>query len=79
MGIIKSMLHRAHNLCDEEQGHRTDEVKLLSHAFICSGYAPKEVDRVIDSYVLTNQMITEKLNIEQILYVFHMYGVLLTV
>ena len=45
------MLHRAHNLCDEEQGHRTDEVKLLSHAFICSGYAPKEVDRVIDSYV----------------------------
>ena len=51
LGIIKSMLHRAHNLCDEEQGHRADEVKLLSHAFICSGYAPKEVDRVIDSYV----------------------------
>ena len=26
LGIIKSMLHRAHNLCDEEYGHRTDEV-----------------------------------------------------
>jgi len=26
-------------------------VKLLSHAFISSGYNPKEVDRIIDSYV----------------------------
>ena len=30
LGIVKSMLHRAHNLCDEEQGHRTDEVKLFA-------------------------------------------------
>ena len=32
LGIIKSMLHQAHSLCDEEE--EQDEVKLLSHAFI---------------------------------------------
>ena len=45
------MLHRAYNLCDEEEGQKDAEVKLLSHAFISSGYTPKEVDRVIASYV----------------------------
>ena len=49
--IIKSILHRAHNLCDEEVGHKADEITLLSHAFISSGYEPKDVDRVIGSYV----------------------------
>jgi len=51
LGIIKSMLHRAYSLCDEEEGQKDAEVKLLSHAFISSGYTPKEVDRVIGSYV----------------------------
>ena len=51
MGIVKSMLHRAHSLCDEEEGQKDEEVSLLSHAFISSGYSPKEVDRIIDSYV----------------------------
>ena len=51
LGIVKSMLHRAHSLCDEEEGQKDEEVKLLSHAFISSGYNPKEVDRIIDSYV----------------------------
>ena len=46
------MLHRAYNLCDEEEGHKADEIKLLSHAFISSGYEPKDVDRAIDSYVV---------------------------
>jgi len=51
LGIIKSMLHRAYSLCDEEEGQKDTEVKLLSHAFISSGYTTKEVDRVIGSYV----------------------------
>ena len=45
------MLHQAHSLCDEEEGHKADEIKLLSHAFISSGYEPKDVDRIIGSYV----------------------------
>ena len=51
LGIVKSMLHRAHGLCDEEEGQKDAEIELLSHAFISSGYTPKEVDRVIGSYV----------------------------
>ena len=54
LGIIKSMLHRAHSLCDEEEGHKDDEIKLLSHAFISSDYKPKDVDRIIGSYVFDN-------------------------
>ena len=57
LGIIKRMLHRAHSLCDEEEGQRDDEVKLLGHAFISSGYTPGEVDRVIGSYVFDKQKI----------------------
>ena len=45
------MLHRAHSLCDEEEGHKDDEIKLLSHAFISSDYDLKDVDRIIGSYV----------------------------
>ena len=41
LGIIKSMLHRAYSLCDEEEEQKDAEVKLLSHAFISSGYTPK--------------------------------------
>ena len=50
LGIIKSMLHRAYSLCDEEEGQRDNEINLLSHAFISSGYSPKDVDRVVTSY-----------------------------
>ena len=39
------------SLCDEEEGHKADEIKLLSHEFISSGYEPKDVDRIIGSYV----------------------------
>ena len=31
LGIVKSMLHRAHSLCDEEEGQKDEEVKLLGH------------------------------------------------
>ena len=36
---------------DEEEGHKDDEIKLLSHAFISSDYKPKDVDRIIGLYV----------------------------
>ena len=74
MGIVKSMLHRAHSLCDEEEGQKDEEVKLLSHAFISSGYTPKEVDRIIDSYVLTGQTITHRPKIEQTLCIPYVRG-----
>jgi hypothetical protein len=45
------MLHRAHSCYDEEEGQKADEIKLLSHAFISSGYGPKDVDRIIGSCV----------------------------
>ena len=45
------MLHSPHCLCDEEEGQKDNDVKMLSHAFILSGYTPKEVDRTIDSHV----------------------------
>ena len=67
------MLHRADSLCDEEEGQKDDEVKLLSHAFISSGYTPKEVDRVIASYVFDKpKEEREKMKIELIHSVFHM-------
>ena len=50
LGIVKSILRRAHSLCDEEEGQKDEEVKLLSHALMLSGYTPKEVDKIIDSY-----------------------------
>jgi len=28
LGIVKSMLHRAHSLCDEEEAQKDEEVKL---------------------------------------------------
>ena len=49
LGIVKSMLHRAHNLCDE--GEPLDnEICLLNNAFIANGYHPKDVDQIISSY-----------------------------
>ena len=50
LGIIKSMLHRAYSLCDEEEGQREKEIGLLSNAFISNGYHPKDVDRIIKTY-----------------------------
>ena len=41
--------------CDEEEGHRAGEIKLLSNVFISSGYDPKDIDRVIDFYVFDKQ------------------------
>ena len=35
------MLHQEGDHCDEEEEHRAEEVKLLSHAFISSGYYPR--------------------------------------
>ena len=49
LGIVKSMLHRAHNLCDEGEPIE-NEVKLLNNAFIANGYHPKDVDRIISEY-----------------------------
>ena len=44
-------LQKGH-LCAEEEGHSSDdEIKLLSHTFISSGYDPNNVDSVIDLYV----------------------------
>ena len=72
LGIIKSMLHRAYKLCDEEDGHKADEIKLLSHAFISSGYEPKMLTELLTRRLLINQTMTWKLNIGPILYAFHM-------
>ena len=49
LGIVKSMLQRAHNLCDE--GEPLDnEICLLNNAFIANGYHPKDVDQIISLY-----------------------------
>ena len=49
LGIVKNMLHCAHNLCDEGEPIE-NEVKLLNNAFIANGYHPKDVDRIISEY-----------------------------
>ena len=49
LGIVKSMLNRAYNLCDEGEP-LVREVKLLNDAFIANGYHPKDVDRIISTY-----------------------------
>ena len=49
LGIIKSMLHRAHELCDEGEPLDTER-ELLSNAFIANGYHPKDVDHIVSTY-----------------------------
>ena len=49
LGIIKSMLHRAHELCDEGEPLDTEK-ELLSNAFIANGYHPKDVDHIVSTY-----------------------------
>ena len=66
------MLHRAYNLRDDEERKKDAEVKLLSHAFISSGYTPKEVDRVIGSYVLNKPDDDREAEHRTKHYVFHM-------
>ena len=43
------MLHRAHELCDEGEP-LSNEIKLLSNAFIANGYHPKDIDRITSTY-----------------------------
>ena len=49
LGIVKSMLHRAHELCDEGEP-LSNEIELLSNAFIANGYHPKDIDRITSAY-----------------------------
>ena len=49
LGIIKSMLHRAYDLCDEGEPLENEKM-LLSNAFIANGYRPNDVDRITSTY-----------------------------
>ena len=49
LGIVKSMLHRAHELCDEGEP-LSNEIELLGNAFIANGYHPKDIDRITSTY-----------------------------
>ena len=69
LGIVKSMLHRVHNLCDQGEPIE-NEVKLLNNAFIANGYNPKDVDRIISEY---KHQKGRKRKIDVIPYVFHMF------
>ena len=49
LGIVKSMLHRAHELCDEGEP-LSNEIELLGNAFIANGYHPKDIDHITSTY-----------------------------
>ena len=46
LGFVKSMLHRAYDLCDEGE-LLENEVDLLGNAFKANAYHPKDVDRIM--------------------------------
>jgi len=49
LGNVKSMLHGAHELCDEGEP-LSNEIELLGNAFIANGYHPKDIDCIISTY-----------------------------
>ena len=66
------MLHRAHSLCDEEEGQKDDEVKLLGHAFFLVATLQERLTELLAHMCLVNRTMTEKLNIELIQCAFHL-------
>jgi hypothetical protein len=46
LGVIKGLIHRAHEICDRKED-LLDEIGLLKDVFISMGYPPRSVEKIV--------------------------------
>ena len=72
LGIVKSTLHRAHNLCDEGEPIE-NEVKLLNNALLQIDFIHRMVTELFLHLKIRREIKMRKRNFDVIPYVFHMF------